>query len=234
MMLWPALVLGLAGSLHCVGMCGPIALALPGGRQRARYLAGRLLYNSGRVCMYALLGAIFGYTGKALIMAGIQQGLSVAVGVIMLVWLVRYLCPGRLRALDGLIPRLIAPLKIAIGRNLRRHALPAFFMVGFLNGLLPCGLVYLALAAATATGSARDGAVAMVVFGAGTVPAMLAVSLCGPKLQSGIRARFQRLTPVLVAMLALLFLLRGLSLGIPYISPDLTAAATSGACACCH
>lgn len=215
-------------------MCGPLALALPGGAQRAQFLFGRLLYNAGRVCTYATLGFGCGLIGKTLALAGLQRWLSIFAGLVLVGWYVRSRRPGLFRALDGVVPRVLAPLKTAIVKQLRERALPALFIVGLLNGLLPCGLVYLALAAATATGTARDGAFSMIVFGAGTIPAMLAVSLCGRTLQMGIRMRFQRAVPALVLMIAMLFLLRGLSLGIPYLSPDLGAIAASGGDGCCR
>ena len=233
-MIWPTLILGLAGSLHCVGMCGPLALALPVGMSRASFLAGRLLYNAGRLVTYAVFGAGFGLIGKTYVLAGLQRGLSIAVGVVLLGWLYARTRPGQFVFAQRIIPQLIAPLKMALAKQLRARALPSLFAVGLLNGLLPCGLVYLALAAAAATGTATDGALAMLVFGAGTVPAMLAVSLCGQPLHAGLRLRFQRAVPVLVAVLAVLFILRGLSLGIPYVSPDLSPPALASGQPCCH
>lgn len=223
-MIWPAFILGAAGSLHCVGMCGPLALALPGNANRSRFITGRLLYNAGRVVTYAALGAIFGLIGETLVLAGLQRGLSIAAGVILLGWLILRLRPGLFTSAQIFIPRLIAPLKTALAKQLRERSFTALFAVGLLNGLLPCGLVYLALAAAAATGTAANGALSMIVFGSGTIPAMLAVSLFGQTLHAGIRAKFQRAVPVFVAALAVLFILRGLSLGIPYISPDLAVA----------
>lgn len=228
-MLWPSLILGLAGSLHCIGMCGPLALALPGNANRSRFVAGRLLYNAGRVITYAALGAVFGLVGETLVLAGLQRVLTIAAGVILLGWLIVRAKPGLLGRAQLIIPRLIAPLKTALAKQLRERSFPALFTVGLLNGLLPCGLVYLALAAAAATGTAADGALSMIVFGAGTIPAMLAVSLFGQTLHAGLRLKFQRAIPVLVATLAILFILRGLNLGIPYISPELGVAHS-----CCH
>jgi uncharacterized protein len=228
-MLWPSLILGLAGSLHCVGMCGPLALALPGNPNRARFIAGRFLYNTGRVTTYVALGAIFGLFGETLALAGLQRGLSIAAGVILLGWLVLRLRPGLFSSAQLWIPRLIVPLKTALAKQLRARSQPALLAVGLLNGLLPCGLVYLALTAAAATGTAADGALSMLVFGAGTIPAMLAVSLFGQTLHAGLRAKFQRAVPVFVAALAVLFILRGMNLGIPYVSPELGVAHS-----CCH
>ena len=107
-------------------------------------------------------------------------------------------------------------------------------LFGLLNGLLPCGLVYAALAGAAATGGPLGGALFMAAFGLGTIPAMLAVSLAGRLITAPWRARFQRAVPVAMAVLAVLFIVRGLSLGIPYLSPDLSPEAVAGGRSCCH
>lgn len=231
-MIWPALVMGLAGSLHCAGMCGPLALALPStGTNRAAYVTGRVLYNVGRTLTYAALGALFGLVGQTLVFAGLQRGLSITVGLILLGWI---LLRGRGGAVQNLIPRLVVPLKAALAKQLRERSLTALFVFGLLNGLLPCGLVYLALAGAAATGAALDGAVYMAVFGLGTTPMMLSLTLFGRSLHAGLRQKFQRAVPALVAVMAFLFILRGLSLGIPYVSPDLSEAAVKSGHSCCH
>lgn len=233
MMIWPALIMGFAGSLHCAGMCGPLALALPvTSTDRTSFVAGRILYNAGRILTYALLGAIFGLVGKTLVLAGLQRGLSIGVGIVLLGYLVVRSNRKLFMGAQTFLPRLIAPLRAALGKQLRERSLTALFAVGLLNGLLPCGLVYLALAGAAGTGNAADGAIFMTAFGAGTAPMMLALSLFGKALHAGLRMQFQRAIPALVTVLAVLFILRGMSLGIPYISPDLDA--TAGGHSCCH
>lgn len=233
-MIWPALVMGLAGSLHCAGMCGPLALALPVGiANRAHFVAGRILYNAGRILTYAAMGAIFGLAGKTVVLVGLQRGLSIAVGVILLAWLVARSNRRIFAGAQEIIPRLIAPVKRALASRLRAQTLPALFVFGLLNGLLPCGLVYLALAGAAGTGAALDGAIFMLVFGAGTTPMMLGISLFGKMIHAGLRVKFQKAVPAMVGVLAVLFILRGLSLGIPYISPDLDTQVATGR-SCCH
>ena len=229
---WTALMLGLAGSLHCVGMCGPLALALP--RPPGRLLGGRLLYNLGRTVTYAAMGVVFGLLGQTLLVAGWQRGLSIAAGLLILVYLLStWLGRGRW-SLESTALRFIAPVQKALGRLLQRSSLGGLFTIGLLNGLLPCGLVYVALAGAAATGSAGQGALFMTLFGLGTVPMMLAVSLVGPSLYGRFRGRFQRVVPAALGIMALLLILRGLELGIPYISPNLTAQVEAGAPpACC-
>lgn len=230
-----ALMIGLAGSLHCVGMCGPLALALPRSRgNRMTQLAGRLAYNLGRAVTYAAMGALFGLAGQSLLLAGWQRALSLAVGILILAY-VLLRATGRRWSPDVLLAGALYPLQKALARLLHQPGLGSLGLIGLLNGLLPCGLVYVALAGAAATGSAARGALFMAVFGLGTVPLMLAVSLVGPALHSALRGKMQRAVPLSLAVLAMLFILRGLELGIPYVSPNLTAQVEEGAApACCR
>ena len=233
--IWAAAMLGLAGSLHCVGMCGPIALALPrppGSTQSL--LAGRLLYNLGRALTYAAMGAVFGLLGQSLLLAGWQRGLSITAGVLILAYVLStWLGKGRW-SLESAALRFIAPVQHTLGRLLKRTSTGGLLAVGLLNGLLPCGLVYVALAGAAATGSAWGGAGFMFIFGLGTLPMMLAISLVGPSLYGRFRGRFQRVIPIALSVMAVLFILRGLELGIPYVSPNLAAQVEDGALpACC-
>lgn len=103
--------------------------------------------------------------------------------------------------------------------------------MGLLNGLLPCGLVYVACAGATATGHPWSGARYMLVFGAGTVPLMLAISLSGRLVPSALRLKLRQAVPICILLVAALLILRGLSLGIPYLSPDLSSG--PGGSSCC-
>ncbi len=226
MVIWvSALTLGLAGSLHCLGMCGPIALALPRPATGTRlgFWTGRLLYNLGRATTYAALGALFGGIGRSIYMAGWQQGLSIACGAAILLYLAgRYLGMGRFHA-DAVLMKGIAPVQRALARRLGGGSSRGLFGIGLLNGLLPCGLVYVALAGAAATGDARHGALYMALFGIGTAPLMFAAGIAGPALYARWRGRFQWVIPAGLAALAVLFILRGLNLGIPYISPRFAA-----------
>jgi sulfite exporter TauE/SafE len=224
--LWVAFTLGLFGSLHCAGMCGPLALALPRGNDGTRRLMlGRIAYNAGRTLTYAAIGALFGLAGQTLILAGVQRWLSIALGVLLLAgWFV--FKKGRL---SGMIARVTNRLAAPMKSLLRRPSPSSLLLLGLMNGLLPCGLVYVAAAGAAATGSAAEGAAYMGVFGAGTVPMLLAISLSGSLVPMGLRLKLLKAVPFTVMALAALLILRGMSLGIPYISPDL-----SGQGSCCH
>jgi len=222
MEIWTAFVVGLAGSLHCIGMCGPIAIALPSaGMGRARLLLGRVTYNAGRIITYSILGLGAGLIGQTVHVSGYQQVLSIVLGALILLAVI---LPSRFGALltgAKLHARLFEPFKRLWARLFGRDSIQALFVVGLLNGFLPCGLVYVALAGAVTTGSLYGGVMYMAVFGLGTFPVMFAMSLVGRLLGTGFKAKLRRLVPVGAIVLAALFILRGLSLGIPYVSPKI-------------
>jgi len=228
MELWTAFLLGFIGSAHCAGMCGPLALALPGGGARTNFVLGRLLYNVGRVATYLLMGAVLGLLGQGFALAGLQRWISLVLGVAILAGL--FLSPRFAQAVPA--TRFVNWLKATLGRLFQRRALTSLFGIGLLNGLLPCGLVYIACAGAVATGSLLSGVSYMLAFGLGTVPMMLAISLVGTKLQFVLRLRLQRLIPVSLAIVGALLLLRGMALGIPYVSPKLPSQPADASC--CH
>ena len=232
-MLWSSFTIGLLGSLHCIGMCGPIALALPGGSGKTRYILGRLLYNLGRLVTYAGIGGIFGLLGLSLSMAGFQQWLSILTGAIMIIlviWPARYANSLRLPFLQ----RVNVLLKQRFRYFLTNKRWYSHFFIGLFNGFLPCGLVYVALASAVASGSVAGGMAHMALFGLGTVPLMLAASIAGNFIQVGWRQKIHRLVPYMVVVLGILFILRGLNLGIPYISPEIFSSNSIKEVPLCH
>ncbi len=226
-MLWAGFLFGLLGSFHCVGMCGAIALALPGaaGASVGRYLTGRALYNLGRISTYATLGGLAGLLGQGLRLAGVQQGLSVVSGVlILLLVLVPARYSQRPAAALGL-GRPLAWVKTTLAGQYQRPSARALYATGLLNGLLPCGLVYLALAGALSAPGVAGAAAYMGCFGLGTLPLMLGLSLSGRLVPLAWRTRMRQAVPYTAGLLAVLFIVRGLGLGIPYLSPPLPAAA---------
>ncbi len=225
-MLWTAFMLGFAGSLHCAGMCGPLALALPHpGRGMAGFVGGRVLYQVGRVTTYVGMGLVFGLVGRSLALAGVQRWVSIGAGLLILSGLVVAGWAGVAGPLTSWVNR----VKGWLGVLLKRRTLGSLALLGLVNGLLPCGLVYAACAGAAASGEASGGMAYMAVFGLGTVPMMLGLGLSGRAMPVTWRFRLQRLIPVSVGAVGILLVLRGLELGIPYISPDLAA----GVC-CTH
>jgi len=207
--LWTALALGLAGSLHCAGMCGPLALALPASGNRRAFVAGRLLYNSGRVLTYALLGTLLGLVGGALHLAGLQQVLALGLGALMVVMAVLVWAGQRGVAPPIFWVRWVGLLRAQLGAQLKRRGALALFVAGLLNGLLPCGFVYVGLAGAMAAGGPLQGMAYMACFGLGTWPMMLGISLAGPWLASRLRGRGRWALPVGMALLGVLLIWRG-------------------------
>ncbi|MFZ1618122.1 MAG: sulfite exporter TauE/SafE family protein [Flavobacteriales bacterium] len=225
-MLIPAFLLGLMSSFHCVAMCGPIALAVPSRRHTA---AGRmldtLLLNSGRLLTYAALGGLFGIFGRGLHLAGLQQIVSIVMGLSVLGAIAWPAFIGG-HKLTGRIAKWTSGAQRAMAKGLARTSPSGLFSTGMLNGLLPCGLVYIALAAALMQDGPLASSAFMVAFGLGTWPSLVAVRLGGAMMSNGKRALFHRFQPYLVAAMGLLFVLRGLGLGIPYVSPVLYEVST--------
>ncbi len=218
--LWPAaFLLGVAGSAHCIGMCGPIALAVPSmGPDRSSRVWSTILLNGGRLISYAALGSAFGAFGEGLRLAGLQQWVSLLAGVLLLI---AAFAPALLERMgtQGRLAIGISRLRGMLARYFRRTAPEAIFFTGVLNGLLPCGLVYAAAIGAAATASLMHGALFMLVFGAGTVPALVALRSGSAFIGTGARANLRRLSPILVAAMGLLLILRGSRMDIPYLSP---------------
>jgi sulfite exporter TauE/SafE len=225
---WTALALGFFGGAHCAGMCGPLMFALPAGAGgRWRFALGRLVYQGGRILTYSALGAVLGVAGRSLLLIGAQRWVSVGLGVALLTGLV--VSP---RALEvPWLARRVSGLRLLMGRFLRQRTLGALAVLGALNGLLPCGLVYVAGASAIAAGGVLEGMATMALFGLGTLPVMLGISLSGRLATPAIRLRLRALAPVSVFAVGVLLVLRGLGLGIPYVSPALDAG--GGVPACC-
>ena len=220
-MLWSALVLGLLGSFHCIGMCGPIAFLLPlDRRNKSKRMFQLLSYHTGRLLTYGLLGFVFGLVGKSLNLFGIQQQLSIIIGVSMIVMI---LIPSKILNryhISKPMYMFVAKVKNAMGVFLKKKSSKTFFTLGFLNGLLPCGLVYMAVFGALASGGATYGALYLVLFGLGTIPLMTVAIYLGNFLKGKAKQNILKAIPVFVVIIGLLFILRGMGLGIKYISPS--------------
>jgi uncharacterized protein len=230
-----AFLVGLVGSLHCIGMCGPIAIALPvPDSNNLSFFTGRILYNLGRVATYSFLGAVLGLIGSKIALAGAQQFVSIILGIIIVI---AVLLPQKYKNYFAQHPatrKLAHPLKSNIGVLFKKGTFSAMFLIGILNGFLPCGLVYVALAGAIASGDAISGAAVMILFGLGTVPAMFAASVFGKFINIGIRAKIRKAVPILAILLGVIFILRGMNLGIKYISPKINVQAEVSSEMDCH
>lgn len=219
-MLYSAFILGLLGSLHCVGMCGPIAFMLPVDRSNSFKKASQIsIYHIGRLLAYSLIGLVFGLVGKSLYIFGIQQQLSIIIGILMiLIVLIPYKTFAKYN-LSKPLHKVISKVKSNLGQALKKKTADTFLTIGFLNGFLPCGLVYMAVFGAVATGNLLQGSFYMVLFGIGTIPLMTSAIYLGKFLNQTIKQRIQKAIPVFVIVIGALFILRGLGLDIPYISP---------------
>ncbi len=219
-MLVSAIALGLLGSLHCIGMCGPIAFMLPVDRSNnIKRLGQILLYHLGRLFAYSIIGLLFGLLGKGLYVFGMQQNLSIIIGLVMIVIvLIPYKFFNRYN-LSKPVYRIISKVKNRLGKELKKRSPDTFLTIGFLNGFLPCGLVYMALFGAIAMGNAWQGSLYMLLFGIGTIPLMTTAIYLSNFLKGNAKRRIQKLIPAFVVVVGMLFIIRGLGLGIPYVSP---------------
>lgn len=208
-----ALLLGMASSLHCIGMCGPLVWMLPGGK--ANFWLGRSAYHLGRILTYGLIGAVIGVIGQGVSLTGYQQWLSVACGILMILWF--WIHPqANIPFVSRLFNQYIRTYFLKFMN--RPLGLASFFTMGLLNGLLPCGVVYGALAGALATGTVLDGAVFMILFGLGTAPALITLSATK---KLGIRIlNANKIARYGLLIAGVLLILRGANLGIPFLSPE--------------
>ena len=218
--LFTALTIGLIGSLHCAGMCGPIAIALPLIKESwLKKISGGLFYNFGRIFTYGVLGALFGLLGRGIKIAGLQQWASIAIGIVMILSvLFPFIFREKIR-FDKLFSGYSNRLTGGFRKLFTRESLGSLFMIGLLNGLLPCGLVYVAIAGAINTNDVIMGIGFMMLFGLGTMPMLLGISIMGNMISLGLKKRMSKVMPVFIVILGLHFILRGMSLGIPYVSP---------------
>lgn len=231
-MVFSGFIIGLLGSLHCVGMCGPIALALPiVGNSKAALIVSRLLYNFGRILTYTFFGFIFGLIGDRIQLFGLQQIVSIILGSLILL---RLIIPQKYSFTKlHFFQRTVGKLKQEFSKMFGKNSMKSLFVIGLLNGFLPCGFVYVGIAGAIATGDAFNGAAFMSLFGLGTLPIMFAASLFSSVLSLKARLNFRKAIPVFSFIIGILFILRGLNLGIPYVSPKMTSHQTTTEIDCC-
>jgi hypothetical protein len=219
-MLLTAIVFGLLGSFHCIGMCGPIAFMLPVDRtNNAKRITQIFVYHLGRIFTYGLLGLLFGFLGKGFYLFGFQQYLSIIIGFLMILMVVLPKKTINKFSITKPIYKLLSGVKNRLGKELKKKRIDTFFTIGFLNGFLPCGLVYMAIFASIAIGNVIEGSFYMMLFGLGTIPLMTAFVYLGNFATGLVRKRIQQFIPVAVVVIAVLFILRGMGLGIPYVSP---------------
>jgi len=219
-MLIPAFIFGLLSSLHCVGMCGPIAFALPVHKGTTKEKWFKIMaYHLGRLCTYMAIGAVFGLLGRAFVLGGLQQTISIFCGVLLI--LIAVFQKKILNILEHKTSsKVLVYIKQGYQNIAQSSSLVNFFSLGALNGLLPCGTVYIALIGALATQTLFKGTLYMFVFGLGTLPLML--SLMSVQLLSTARFKniFRKTVPVILLIVGCLFILRGMGLNVAFISPS--------------
>jgi uncharacterized protein len=201
-----ALIIGFAGSLHCVGMCSPLAMTISNLNPSAIF--NRLIYNGGRILMYGILGALVGTIGEVLPFSGFQNILSIGLGISLLIVAITGISNIHVPFLAKLFQRLAAELKKLFGKFLQRKNYGSVFVLGTLNGLLPCGLTFLALSYSLTLGSTLNGFYSMISFGLGTLPVMLGLTYFFQFLAKRYGVNFSRLTTVLVFVSGCLLIAR--------------------------
>ena len=213
-------IIGLTSNFHCIGMCGPIAMAIPVNRKNnLTIFMGAFQYNLGRIVTYALLGSVVGIIGLSIQTLGILQWVSIITGIGLIIFAWK-------KQLFSIFPMAIPRIGIqstlnkGLGKIIHSSSPFKLLFLGFLNGLLPCGMVFVALSNAILTGDIFSSTLAMIAFGIGTLPAMMAVVFMMNKLSTTIRQKMNKVVPYLLTIVALLIILRGMNLGIPYLSPS--------------
>jgi len=215
-----AFTLGMLSSLHCIGMCGPISLALPIGKLS---FFGKsisiLIYNLGRIATYTSIGLLIAIFGKYLTPSFLQQDLSKFLGITVIIASILFIAKPKLLIQDNYFFRIV---KRELTKLFQKRNLPIFFLIGLLNGLLPCAMVYMAIGTAMTFENKISTAIFMCVFGLGTLPAMLLIGFGGGVWLNKFKSRISKLVPFIAIAYGILLILRGMDLGIPYISPKLT------------
>lgn len=226
MFVFSAFIMGIVGNFHCLGMCGPIALALPLNRtNRATKFLSVLLYNLGRILVYTIFGVLVGLFGEGLQLGGMQQYLSILLGVTFILMVLFPIISKKVHWFNAPLFSRIGRLKLAFQNQMKKGSYKSLFVLGLLNGLLPCGLVYMALAGALTADTWYQGALFMALFGAGTLPIMFSLPFFAHLIQGSLKAKLKAIFPVVAILFGALLILRGANLGIPYVSPKISAEA---------
>lgn len=219
-MLYSAFIFGLISSFHCIGMCGPIAMMLPVDRtNETKKVTQIITYHIGKLTAYGTLGLLFGLLGRSFYLAGMQQQLSIIVGILMILVAV---IPEKVFAnynFSKPVYRLITKVKSSLGQQFKNKSYKSLFTIGLLNGFLPCGMVYVALFGAIAMQNVSLGIGYMLLFGLGTIPMMVAVVYASGLISFSLRGTIQKAIPLVAVIIGMLFIVRGLGLDIPYLSP---------------
>jgi len=233
--IWTGFTIGILGSFHCLGMCGPLVLAIPHiSNSKFGIFTDGLIYNFGRAITYSFMGLILGLVGVSVKLAGFQDYLSIILGILMVSYI--FIPKKYISILTGQpeVSSIIGKIKIQFKNLLARKNRFTLLFIGILNGFLPCGLVYIALAGSLAAADTLYSTLYMFAFGIGTLPMLAVVYFSKNLITSNIRIKINKLIPYAIGVVGILLILRGLNLGIPYISPVLPETVISEGGSCCH
>lgn len=220
MILWTAFLMGLVANFHCIAMCGPISIAIPiYDKSKFGRFKSILIYNSGRITSYALLGIIFGLIGKSIALVGFQQQISIILGfaIILIALFPKFINKTQLN--NSVYTFIFNKLKKQFTLQFQKKTTLSLFIIGLLNGLLPCAMVYAAIAGALTSISVLEGSFYMIIFGLGTLPTMVALPYLKNSMSNKIKALFQKIIIPAMIIFGIILILRGSNLDIPYLSP---------------
>jgi uncharacterized protein len=204
-MWWTALIMGLAGSLHCAGMCSPLAMAVT---SQKPFLLNKIIYNSGRIFTYGILGAIAASFGSVFMITPYQGIVSFIIGAVFLLIGIGAISGVRIPFLTGALNNFTGHLKKHFHYWLNKKTNLAVLFMGMLNGLLPCGLTYLAMTYCFILPSASEGFWFMILFGVGTWPVMIGFTWLLSIGFGKIKVNYQRITTVVFIMIGAWLLAR--------------------------
>ena len=202
-----ALLMGLAGGLHCAGMCGPLALAVTA---RKPLLQTKLVYTLGRVFTYGILGALAGFAGSFIPIATYQNWVAFALGGTLLLTGFGVISGIKIPVVTAWIIRFSAWLKHAFGSVMQKKGNQAVFLLGMLNGLLPCGLTYLAMSYCLTLNHFTEGFIFMIFFGVGTIPLMTGLLWITGIAMNRLKLSYRRVNTLVLIVLGCLIIGRAM------------------------
>lgn len=201
-----AFLLGLAGSLHCVGMCSPLTMAVT--RISRPALISKVLYNGGRIFTYTIMGALAGILGGLFDFLALQKVFSITVGTGLIIFGISGSRSFHIPLLSPLMVRINQLIKKSFSSLSKKGTRFTVLTLGLANGLLPCGLTYMALAYSMTATDSVQGAICMLLFGAGTLPAMLGLPLGLTALARRLSLNLPRINAAILILVGLLLVSR--------------------------
>jgi len=229
-----ALILGFISSFHCIGMCGPIAFSLGiDATNKFKFHTQNITYQFGRITTYTFMGLMFGIIGRGLNILVYQKYISITAGILLILMV---LLPGKTSEIGNqmkFLNRFMIKLKIFLSKYIQRKDYFSRYTTGILNGLLPCGPVYVALTASIAAGNILNSALFMTFYGIGTLPFMFAAVVAGNLMSIKLRNKLNKIYPYMIILMGIIFIFRGLELGIPFLSPSSNALQLNAIKDCC-